>query len=68
MCTTITNQIKQVISKSFSYLEGQWKKYQGHCYYFSPNIARWYEAEVNINNYHFKSILDRRMNENTSFT
>ncbi|XP_052097169.1 perlucin-like protein [Mytilus californianus] len=25
--------------------EGQWTKYQGHCYYFSPKGAPWYEAE-----------------------
>ncbi|CAC5406224.1 CLEC17A [Mytilus coruscus] len=25
--------------------KGQWKTYQGHCYYFSPKRAPWYEAE-----------------------
>ncbi|XP_076082304.1 perlucin-like protein [Mytilus galloprovincialis] len=49
MITNVSKIVKKVdtnlivMEKGFE--EGQWKKYQGHCYYFSQKKENWFEAE-----------------------
>ncbi|VDH94726.1 Hypothetical predicted protein, partial [Mytilus galloprovincialis] len=39
----VVKKVETVMKKDFE--EGQWKKYEGHCYYFSPKSEKWFEAE-----------------------